>query len=175
MAAHAYGNTETHDLWDALEEASGKPVRRIMDAWIFQPGYPAIEVARDGDQIRLTQRRFSPSLPDDQTTWPVPLIVRQAGAAGERVDHVLVEADGLSIALTDPDALVVANGGSSAFVRTFYDDELRARLTARLSDLTPGERQSLVDDTWAAAIPNLKSTLATTVGVDARPQLNAQP
>src|SRR4051794_33460751 len=151
LAAHAYGNTETHDLWDALEEASGKPVRRIMDAWIFQPGYPAIEVARDGDQIRLTQRRFSPSLPDDQTTWPVPLIVRQAGAAGERVDHVLVEADGLSIALTDPDALVVANGGSSAFVRTFYDDELRARLTARLSDLTPGERQSLVDDTWAAA------------------------
>jgi puromycin-sensitive aminopeptidase len=38
LAAHAYANTETHDLWDALEEASGKPVRRIMDAWIFQPG-----------------------------------------------------------------------------------------------------------------------------------------
>ena len=35
-------NTETHDLWDALEDASGKPVRRIMDAWIFQKGYPAI-------------------------------------------------------------------------------------------------------------------------------------
>ena len=28
------------------------------------------------------------------------------------------------------------------------------------------------DDTWAAAIPSLNSTLATTVGVDARPQLN---
>ena len=27
------------------------------------------------------------------------------------------------------------------------------------------------DDTWAAAIPSLNSTLAATVGVDARPQL----
>jgi puromycin-sensitive aminopeptidase len=152
LAAHAYGNTETHDLWDALEEASGKPVRRIMDAWIFQPGYPAIEVTRERDTIQLTQRRFAPSMPEDETTWPVPLIVRQVGAQGEQVEHVLVEADGLTVPLVDPDALVVANAGSTAFVRTFYDDELRGRLTARLGDLAPGERQSLVDDAWAAAV-----------------------
>ena len=152
LAAHAYGNTETHDLWDALEQASGKPVRRIMDAWIFQPGYPAIEVAREGNAIRLTQRRFAPSMPEDETAWPVPLIVRQVGAQGEQMEHVLVEADGLTLPLVDPDALVVANAGSTAFVRTFYDDELRGRLTARLDDLVPGERQSLVDDAWAAAV-----------------------
>jgi puromycin-sensitive aminopeptidase len=152
LAAHAYGNTETHDLWDALEQASGKPVRRIMDAWIFQPGYPAIEVAREGNAIRLTQRRFAPSMPEDETAWPVPLIVRQVGAQGEQLEHVLVEADGLTLPLVDPDALVVANAGSTAFVRTFYDDELRGRLTARLDDLVPGERQSLVDDAWAAAV-----------------------
>ena len=83
LAAHAYGNTETHHLWDALEAESGQPVRRIMDAWIFQPGYPAIEVRRDGDVVRLTQRRFAPSLPDDATTWPVP-VDRAAGHARRR-------------------------------------------------------------------------------------------
>ena len=31
------------------------------------------------------------------------------------------------------------------------------------------------DDTWAAALPSLNSTLAATVGVDARPQLSAEP
>ena len=31
------------------------------------------------------------------------------------------------------------------------------------------------DDTWTAAIPSLNSILATTVGVDARPQLSAEP
>jgi puromycin-sensitive aminopeptidase len=100
----------------------------------------------------LTQRRFAPALPDDKTTWPVPLIVRQLGADGEREDHVLVEAGGLSVPLADPDAVVIANARGTAFVRTFYDDDLRGRLTARLADLAVGERQSLVDDAWAAAV-----------------------
>ena len=152
LRAHAYRNTETHDLWDALEEASGEPVRRIMDAWIFQPGYPAIEVRRDGDVVRLTQHRFSPSLPEDTTTWPVPLIVRQVAPDGEQLQHVLVEADGLELPLEHPDALVIANAGSSAFVRTFYDDDLRSRLVSRLDELAPSERQSLVDDAWAAVV-----------------------
>ena len=36
LRRHAYGTTETTDLWDALEEVTGEPVRRIMDSWIFQ-------------------------------------------------------------------------------------------------------------------------------------------
>ena len=157
LSTHAYGNTETHDLWDALEAESGQPVRRIMDAWIFQPGYPAVEVHRDGDVVRLTQRRFAPSLPDDTTTWPVPLIVRQATPNGDVVEQVLVEADGLELPLAHPDALVVANAGGAAFVRTFYDDDLRARLVARAHELSPAERQGLVDDAWAAVVANRAS------------------
>ena len=150
---HAYANTETLDLWDALETSSGRPVRRIMNAWIDQPGYPAISVQRDGDTIRLTQRRFAPLLPDDSTTWAVPLIVRQVLPDRELVEHVLVEAEGLDLPLAHRDALVVANAGSAAFVRTFYDDELRGRLVDRAAiDLTPGDRLGLVDDAWAAVV-----------------------
>ena len=29
LTKHAYQNTVTEDLWDALGEASGKPVRRV--------------------------------------------------------------------------------------------------------------------------------------------------
>ena len=127
LAAHALRRTPRRTTCGTRwRRRAGKPVRRIMDAWIFQPGYPAIEITLDGDAIRLTQRRFAPSLPDDETTWPVPLIVRQVIPDGERAEHVLVEAGGLTVPLAHPEALVVANAGSSAFVRTFYDDELRA-------------------------------------------------
>jgi puromycin-sensitive aminopeptidase len=66
---------------------------------------------------------------------------------------MLVETGGLEHPLAHPDALVVANSGSAGFVRTFYDDELRARLVERAAhDLTPAERYSLVDDAWAAVV-----------------------
>jgi puromycin-sensitive aminopeptidase len=153
LATHAFGNTETHDLWDALAEESGHPVRRIMEPWIFQPGYPAIRVERVGESIRFTQHRFAPSLPEDTSTWPVPLIVRQVTPDGERVQRVLVEADGVEVPLAHPEALVIGNAGSTAFVRTFYDDDLRGRLVARAqTDLTAAERQSLVDDAWATVV-----------------------
>jgi puromycin-sensitive aminopeptidase len=159
LSAHAYGNTETHDLWDALEAETGQPVRRIMDAWIFQAGYPAIDVRLDADVIRVTQRRYAPSAAatgtGDDTSWPVPLIVRQETPSEAHLEHVLVEADGLDMALVDPEAVIVANAGGSAFVRTFYDDALRARLLSARRRLAPAERQGLVDDAWAAVVGGL--------------------
>jgi puromycin-sensitive aminopeptidase len=153
LGKHAYGNTETHDLWDALEEETGEPVRRIMDAWIFQPGYPAISVSLEGGRVRFSQRRFIPSRDDGETTWPVPLMVRQVSGDDERVDRILIEADGIELELFAPDAVVVANADSASFVRVWYDDELRSRVVARAMDvLSPIERYSLVDDAWAAVV-----------------------
>jgi puromycin-sensitive aminopeptidase len=153
LGEHAYGNTETHDLWDALEEETGEPVRRTMDAWIFQPGYPAISVSLEGDRVRFSQRRFLPSRDDDDTMWPVPLTVRQVSGEQEQVDRILIEGDGAEIGLLAPDAVVVANAGSASFVRVWYDDELRSRVVDRAMDvLSPIERYSLVDDAWAAVV-----------------------
>ena len=150
LRTHAYGNTETHDLWDALEAETGAPVRRIADAWIFQPGYPVITASLEGDAVHLTQRRMLPSDPADATTWPVPLLVRQIWDGGDRTDAVLVEADGLRIPLAAPGAVVVANAGGASFVRVFYDVDLRARMLDALDRLTAAERQDFVDDAWAA-------------------------
>ena len=44
MAAHKLSNTTTADLWNALSEASGKPVGEIAAAWTQQPGFPVVKV-----------------------------------------------------------------------------------------------------------------------------------
>ncbi len=59
LRTHAYGNTETNDLWDAIEATSGEPVRRMMDSWIWQPGYPLVSASLDGDELVLRQQRFA--------------------------------------------------------------------------------------------------------------------
>ncbi len=146
LARHAYGNTETHDLWHAIEEASGEPVRRIMDQWIWQGGYPLVTASPSADGVRLDQRRFLADGGTDHAVWDVPLRVRSLD--GDE-SSVLVPADG-TVSAEAADAAVVANAGASSFVRVRYEGGLLERLTARLPEISPLERYGLVDDHWAA-------------------------
>jgi puromycin-sensitive aminopeptidase len=146
LKQHEYGNTETHDLWDAIEETTGEPVRRIMDQWIWQGGYPILTVSPDSGGVGIRQQRFLADGATDDTVWDVPLRVRVLDG-DER--SVLVGPEG-TMAPCAPEAAIVGNAGASSFVRVHYDDRLLDRLTARLGDLSPLERYGLVDDLWAA-------------------------
>lgn len=151
LREHAYGNTETSDLWDALEAASGEPVRAVMDSWIWQGGYPLLSVSAGDGEVALDQRRFRLDGAEDPTRWHVPVLIRHGAVAAEPVEPVLVPPEG--IRLPHPvGAPVVVNAGGHAFVRVRYDAELRDRLTRRLGDLTAIERYQLVDDAWAATL-----------------------
>lgn len=44
LCNYQYGNATTDDLWDALEEASNKPISEVMPTWTRQMGYPVISV-----------------------------------------------------------------------------------------------------------------------------------
>src|SRR6202044_4043956 len=45
LRKHSYANTKTTDLWDAIEEVSGEPVRDVMNTWILQGGYPLVTLS----------------------------------------------------------------------------------------------------------------------------------
>ena len=159
LSAHSYSNTETNDLWDAIEETSGEPVRRIMDSWIWQPGYPIVHASIVDDDgvasLRLAQRRFrfdhrSPTA-DTTSVWAIPVHVRNGGAT------TTVLLDGAEtttpLRLADPDGSVVVNAGGSGYFRVDYDDELRSRLDPdTLAEMSTLERYDLVDDAWAATV-----------------------
>ena len=90
LKAHAYGNTVTTDLWDALEDASGAPVRDVMDTFILQGGHPLVTL--HGDILSQQPFELGPvpagTTSSIGTTWNVPVAVRaaarrrQAGRAG---------------------------------------------------------------------------------------------
>jgi puromycin-sensitive aminopeptidase len=149
LSTHAYGNTETHDLWDALEAATDEPVRRMMDSWIFQGGHPAVTVT-GGGATTVSQRRFR-YLPDpDGATaeWIVPLRVR--GTEGESRALLEKPSQQLDLAVA---TLRTANVEGTGFYRVRLDDDQLAHLAANgPEDLSPIERYGLTDDTWALVL-----------------------
>lgn len=79
LKKHAYKNTDTTDLWSALEEISGKKVKNFMHAWTSQPGFPLVEAEVNSDSIKLKQKRFFINPVHRQgldLTWPVPLLTK---------------------------------------------------------------------------------------------------
>jgi puromycin-sensitive aminopeptidase len=152
LRTHAYGNTDTSDLWDAIEHTSGEPVRRTMDSWIWQPGYPLVSVRRTGDELLLDQRRFTFD-PDDASAalWSIPIRLRQGTDDAAVTTSVLLEGDEVRVPATG--GPVVVNAGGHGFFRVSYSDELRAELTAEVvARMSTLERYNLVDDAWNAVV-----------------------
>ena len=150
LVAHAYGNTETHDLWDALEGASGRPVATIMDTWINQGGYPLLTVGSDGS---IAQQPFSYSGDPAGaigSRWQIPVLHRWLGAEDDWIDTGLLTAGRGHVDGGTGELLV--NAGGSGYYRVAYGPDAVARLAGRLDELTPLERYNLVSDTWAATL-----------------------
>ena len=144
LKKHAYGNTDTPDLWAALEAASGEPVGEIMDTWIFQGGYPRLNVERDGDNYRLSQEHFR-LIGDGDLTWKVPVLYTSSHGDGKVIvgdDPVTVEAG----------ADAIFDSGGEGFFRVNYDEDILDGVIARFTDLDPIERYSIVSDTYAAVL-----------------------
>jgi aminopeptidase N len=171
MRRHAFGNTASDDLWNALAETnSGCPVAAVMSAWTSQAGHPVIKCScgehGGRDCLNLEQGQFclTPGVKGGAAVcWPIPLSV----VAG--VDCVTCLLDGAGTkqvlpegALKD-DSHVLVNRGRSAFCRVAYD----ARLWSRLVDAvqhgriaSPEERYALVDDAAALSYAGLMPATA---------------
>jgi puromycin-sensitive aminopeptidase len=169
LRTHAYANTVTRDLWDALESASGVPVGDVMDGWIFQGGHPVVRVGDDGV---LSQSPFTLGPPAGPSAiggpWSIPVVVRslEGGAPGRQL-------------LTEPAPLVVAppavvNAGGKGFYRTSYDPAPLAAIAGSLGTLSESERAALLGDTWALVRAGAREvddllTLAAGLGTEVEP------
>ena len=157
LTLHAYGNTETTDLWDALESVTGEPVRWIMDTWIFQPGMPVVDVdlVDDAGTLRLTQERFT-YLPAPEEAepiqWAVPVIFSQSHEGVVTFEKELLDEPGLDVAEFETVDWVLGNTEGIGFYRTAHAPTLTAALVAHVDGLSAIERYGLVDDLWALTL-----------------------
>eukprot|EP00850_Spirogloea_muscicola_P007713 SM000039S14543 [mRNA] locus=s39:838687:844494:+ [translate_table: standard] len=158
LSAHKYGNTVTNDLWSALAEASGKPVKEMMDSWTAQMGYPLITVTGSpGGPLQLRQSRFlskgPPSPEEDSQLWWVPVTV-VAADSNELPLVVLSEKEGTANSLQVPaDGWLKLNQGQTGIYRVNYTPELWHALAGAVQELAlpAADRLGISMDAYALA------------------------
>ena len=157
LSEHSYSNTETTDLWDAIEAASGEPARAVMDSWIYQGGYPlvSVDLSPDGEYLILSQRRFlyRGEGGDNAELWQVPINLRLSAGGQVKTARVLLTESSTEVAVPGPLDWVVVNAGAWGFYRVRYEESLLRPLRAVMHDeLSPLERLTLVSDTAASML-----------------------
>ena len=171
IRTHRLSNTQTDDLWQAVEKAAGKPVTAIAHDFTLQPGVPLIRVegapCRGGkSQLVLRQSEFSRDRQDQPArAWRVPVI-----AAPVRGAQVRTLVTGGSATLAVPGCgPVVVNSGQSGYYRTLYAPPLLDRLTAAFAGLKPIDQIGLLADNWGLGLAGYQSAAEALEMVDAVP------
>ncbi|KJZ75303.1 Aminopeptidase 2 [Hirsutella minnesotensis 3608] len=162
LKKHAYGNTQTGDLWASLSTASGKPVEDIMTAWTKKIGYPVITVSEDekAGTVQVKQNRFlrtgDVKPEEDEVLFPVFLSMRTKDgvdtslALNEREKEFKVpEGDFFKL-----------NANHTGIYRTSYAPARLEKLGKAAKDglLTVEDRAGMIADAGALATPGYQKT-----------------
>ncbi len=153
IAAHKYSNTTTADLWNALSEASKKPVGEIAAGWTEQPGFPVVKIKRgEGGKVALTQERFTVNFKNaPPLEWKIPLTYAVVGEAAETL-LMTRKTDKLENVPADRALKLNVNGAGN--YRVQYDDVSWNLLLQALPKLGVEDRVNLLSDAWALVQAN---------------------
>ncbi|KAL6361925.1 hypothetical protein LRP88_05407 [Fusarium phalaenopsidis] len=159
---HAYGNTETTDLWAALSEASGKDVERVADIWTKKVGFPVVAITEDESNgtIHVKQNRFLRTADvkpeEDEVLYPVFLNLLTKAGLQEDLALNTREAD---FKVPDFDFYKV-NSAHSGIYRTSYTTSRLQKLgqNAKAGLLGVEDRAGMIADAGALAAAGYQKT-----------------
>ncbi|MDB6020544.1 MAG: pepN, partial [Pedosphaera sp.] len=153
LSAHLYSSATTADLWVALEQVSGKPIRAISAGWTQQPGVPVVQLetlCTDGKlAVSLKQERLTvPHSEAGQMQWKIPVTLLDA-AHSNQVTQLLLKDKSASQTFPDCAAILKANAGDMGYYRVQYAPPVFEKLRLAVHGLPVADRLNLLNDSWA--------------------------
>jgi aminopeptidase N len=148
---HAYSNSTTADLWNALDRHSERELRSLAETWTEEPGLPVIHVSLDahGDQVVLRQERFEVGEWETEAPlWQIPVSIANTSNL-DAAQVVLLEGESLGIPVPAGEGAIKLNIGNTGYYRTHYEGALAERLYAGASRLPAADQAGLLADAWA--------------------------
>ena len=158
---HAYGNTQTSDLWEALSDASGKDIGKVMDVWTKQVGYPVITVTENekDNTIHVKQNRFLQTADvkeEEDHIYPVFLGLRSKNGVDEQLELSTRET---SFKVPDLEFFKL-NTDHTSLYRTLYTSVRLEQLGKAAKDgmLSTEDRVGILADAGALAASGYQKT-----------------
>ena len=139
-----YSNATGNDLWTQLGKTSGKNVRKIMNSWISQTGYPLVKLAKKKNHLSISQTRFTMRKKRLSGMWPIPIALTD-----NSTNYIVMSKKTLNV--SSKYSLNV-NPQKHGFYRIIFDKSL-SNLNDILSVIiNPIDRWSLENDLYATTI-----------------------
>jgi aminopeptidase N/puromycin-sensitive aminopeptidase len=158
LAAHSYANATAEDFWGAQTAHSHKPVDKIMESFVAQPGEPILTFGEPANgQVSVTQKRFflSPALRSDSAQkWTIPVCFKTV--AGQ--DCQILTPASTSLRVPAQSAFFANASGHGYYRSTYSPASYQALLAGVETQLSPTERISLLGDEWAQVRANQATT-----------------
>ncbi|XP_011645641.1 endoplasmic reticulum aminopeptidase 1-like isoform X2 [Pogonomyrmex barbatus] len=170
---HAYGNTETNDLWAVFTKHSAKntsvgpelDVKTIMNTWTQQMGFPVVTIIREDSTITATQKRFlasprengvnisQPKSPFDYK-WYIPLnCYTDKDDLMESPLEVWMNMTNATFDISSEVEYIKCNINQTGFYRVNYPKEMWMSIIKTLmknhTKFSPADRASLIDDAFS--------------------------
>jgi aminopeptidase N len=153
IAAHAYGNTTSDDLWTAVDAVSSHPISDIARAFVNAPGIPLVHVATTCTQNTTTlhftadEYRSGPNS-RKKGHWPIPLTYATVGGPTQRL---LLHGPTATATLPGCGPALI-NVGADGYYRVDYDAASFTALLAHSDALSVNDRLALTFDRLALAL-----------------------
>ncbi len=137
-----YKNASGSDLWEFIAKVSDRPVRKVMESFIQNVGYPIIEAKEEGGKIKLTQYRFLLNGKKQNVQWKIPLTAKYAG----EVKSILFDSESMEI---DLQGFIKLNDSETGFYRVLYSDSLYENIIKNIPILDNKDIFGLLNDSHA--------------------------
>jgi puromycin-sensitive aminopeptidase len=164
MKRHAYGNTETKDLWQAWSEVSGVDIASVMKTWTTRMGYPYVktvsEVWSDSSvEFTLEQSWFladgsEPNADEAaDAIWQIPLLFATSSSTSEAAVLMTEKRQTFNVPLAGAEDWLRINAGQKALLRVATSQEQLKRLLPAVKSKALGavDRSALLLDSYALA------------------------
>ncbi|NXW96301.1 AMPE aminopeptidase, partial [Larus smithsonianus] len=160
LKKYHFQNAKTQQFWEALQEASNKPVKEVMDTWTRQMGYPVLEM---GSNSVFTQKRFlldpnaNASHPPSDLgyKWNIPVKWR----AGNSTNYTFYNTSDSAGIVIPSSPFANINPDHIGFYRVNYDrqnwDTLSDLLFSNHKNFSDADRAGILDDAFSLARPGL--------------------